>query len=530
MVSTTSKIILRYYSISVPQITKKKMTNKDLFKQAIAEAKTIREAAITNAKEALEESLTPHLKEMLAQKLQEMEEDDMNEIDEPINGTESEEGTAGGDHGNIVKEAEEEEEEETPAEEEKEEGEEEEELEIEDMSVEDLKNLIRDIVAQEVGHDESEEELSGEETPEGEEDMIGTDSEEIDINELLAELEGMTEDDGYGKVKEVPGKGTHSYSLKPGAESGDKKGPNDGYMEEGELNEMGPEYIEGAKQLVEIFPFLTMSSASLVIGALGAVGLTTFSVVVSKVMDMALAGKFGGTAKSFAEKLQKAGGIAARVTQNREGVEAVNEEVDNMDENIDIIYQLIDAFPFLTNQTAQLLVGTLGAVGLTGLSAIMAKVHEMAKNGVFGEKGKQIGDKLSDIGNAAAGARNVSEESEELNEALKAVKILRNQLQEVNLLNAKLLYVNKVFKSTNLSEGQKVNVIAAFDKAETVREVKLVFETVSKNVVAKKPTTMKEHTSFASKATGITAAPQKEVINEVSEQVLRMQKLAGIIK
>ena len=54
------------------------MSNKDLFKQAIAEAKTIREAAITNAKEALEESLTPHLKEMLAQKLQEMEEEDIN--------------------------------------------------------------------------------------------------------------------------------------------------------------------------------------------------------------------------------------------------------------------------------------------------------------------------------------------------------------------------------------------------------------------------------------------------------------------
>jgi predicted DNA-binding protein len=118
----------------------------------------------------------------------------------------------------------------------------------------------------------------------------------------------------------------------------------------------------------------------------------------------------------------------------------------------------------------------------------------------------------------------------DLNEALQAVKILKNQLQEVNLLNAKLLYVNKVFKSNNLSEGQKVNVIAAFDKAETVKEVKLVFETVSKNVVAK-PTTIKEHRSFASKATGNaqTTAP-KEILSEVSDQVARWQKLAGIIK
>ena len=49
------------------------MANKDLFKQAIAEAKSVREAAIANAKEALEETLTPHLKDMLAAKLQEME-------------------------------------------------------------------------------------------------------------------------------------------------------------------------------------------------------------------------------------------------------------------------------------------------------------------------------------------------------------------------------------------------------------------------------------------------------------------------
>jgi hypothetical protein len=116
---------------------------------------------------------------------------------------------------------------------------------------------------------------------------------------------------------------------------------------------------------------------------------------------------------------------------------------------------------------------------------------------------------------------------EDLKEALKTVAELRGQLQEVNLLNAKLLYVNKVFKANNLTEGQKVNVVAAFDKAETVKEVKLVFETVSKNVVAKQPArpAIKEHKSFASKPAGST---KKQVINEVSEAVNRMQILAGI--
>ena len=102
------------------------MSNKDLLKQAIAEAKTIREAAIANAKEALEETLTPHLKEMLAQKLQEMEEeDDVNE-DATINQAGFEDYSEDPmKHGNIGDLNEEEEEEEAP-EEEAEEGEEEE--------------------------------------------------------------------------------------------------------------------------------------------------------------------------------------------------------------------------------------------------------------------------------------------------------------------------------------------------------------------------------------------------------------------
>ena len=89
--------------------------------------------------------------------------------------------------------------------------------------------------------------------------------------------------------------------------------------------------------------------------------------------------------------------------------------------------------------------------------------------------------------------------------------------------------VNKVFKANNLSESQKVNIIAAFDKAETVKEVKLVFETVSENVVTKKTTKVNESKlGSASKATGTTAS-KPEVINEVSSAVQRMQKLAGII-
>ena len=120
------------------------------------------------------------------------------------------------------------------------------------------------------------------------------------------------------------------------------------------------------------------------------------------------------------------------------------------------------------------------------------------------------------------------EEKSELDQALETIETLQKELNEVNILNAKLLYVNKIFKANNLSESQKVNVIAAFDKAETVKEVKLVYETVADNVGTKKETTIKEHKGSASKATGTTASKPDQIV--LSEAVLRMQKLAGIIK
>lgn len=352
------------------------MSNKDLLKQAIAEAKTIREAAIANAKEALEESLTPHLKDMLAAKLQEMEEaEDMEEIvneEDMMNDPEGE--TA---HGNVAEaEEEEEESEEEAGEEGNEEGEEEageeEDLEIEDMSVEDLKDLIRGIVSQEMGEEEAGEE-SAEEL--GAEDMTGIEAgeeEEIDINELLSELE---------------------------------------QSEEGEQMEEGQDLEEGLADEMK-----------------------------------ALSAKYGAAFEKW-------------------------------------------------------------------IDSVGNKIH--------GGKGLGL--------NKPGGPGPNEGMEEDLAEALAAVETLRGQLQEVNLLNAKLLYVNKVFKASNLTESQKVNVIAAFDKAETVKEVKLVFNTVSENVVAK-PAAIKEHKSFASKAAGTTARPANpEIISEVSETVKRMQRLAGII-
>ena len=359
------------------------MANKDLFKQAIAEAKSVREAAIANAKEALEETLTPHLKDMLAAKLQEMEEKDMDE--EAVNEMEDdmEEGSYAKKE-KAMMEIEEEEEADIDSEESEEEAQEEEEdsMEIEDMEVGDLKDLIRDIIAQEMGQDHEEEVPGEEELPA--DDMVGAeDEEEIDLDELLREISEMERDS----------------------------------IEERELPDAA---------------------------AAGEAELTKHLKAYAK-----KGGEVGKKASEFMASL----GVAAGNAMRNEG-----DDMDKMEEDME----------------------------------------EMKKK---------------------------------YDEAVETVHELRSQLSEVNLLNAKLLYVNKVFKANNLTESQKVNVIAAFDKAETVKEAKLVFETVENNVAKTTTTsTIKESKlGRASKATG-TTAKKPEVISEVSDAVKRMQKLAGIIK
>jgi len=114
----------------------------------------------------------------------------------------------------------------------------------------------------------------------------------------------------------------------------------------------------------------------------------------------------------------------------------------------------------------------------------------------------------------------------ELAEAIETINTLKSELHEINLLNSKLLYTNKIFKAKNLTESQKVKVLTAFDKAETVKEVKLVFETLQEGLerVAKKEL-VRESKGFASKSIG--TSPKQPVV-EVNPTFERMKKLAGL--
>jgi hypothetical protein len=122
----------------------------------------------------------------------------------------------------------------------------------------------------------------------------------------------------------------------------------------------------------------------------------------------------------------------------------------------------------------------------------------------------------------------------ELAEAISTIKSLKGTINEVNLLNAKLLYANKLFRSYNLTNEQKVKVVENLDRTSNVREVKLVYATLAESmrftgterkVAAKK--TMTE--GFASKPQA-TTAPKKEIISESNELANRFKQLAGIIK
>jgi hypothetical protein len=409
------------------------MANKDLFKQAIADAKSVREAAIANAKAALEESITPELKELLAQRLQEMEEEveeeviaeeeAIEEVEEVVAEEEAEDEEAEDDSEESEDEAEDDAEGEEPA------GDEE--IADSDMTVDDLKDMIRDILSQEMGDMDGEEDGMEDDMEADVEaddmagaDMTAADDEEINLEELMAELAEMAKDEEVIAENEI--------------EEG-------GHMEEEVMD-------EGAEEIAKKIVGMGANAAKKVADAIGkAIDYTPLDPGTTGKLEE---GELDEGAKEMVSKVVGMGKDAAKAV-------------------IDAIGKAIDYTPLDPGTTGKL--------------------------------------------------------EEDLNEALETIQTLQKELNETNLLNAKLLYVNKVFKTNNLNESQKANVIAAFDKAETVKEVKLVFETVSENIPSgNKKEVVREARGFASAAVGKSDKP--EVITEANQAVLRMQKLAGIIK
>ena len=121
-----------------------------------------------------------------------------------------------------------------------------------------------------------------------------------------------------------------------------------------------------------------------------------------------------------------------------------------------------------------------------------------------------------------------------LKEAYATIRFMRDKLQEVNLLNAKLLFTNKLFRNNGLDEGQKLRVIETFDRAGSVREVKLVYSTLAESLKYDAKATKKVNKiteGLASKPSKSTKPSAKSTpLNEGNVMADRFKKLAGLIK
>jgi hypothetical protein len=411
------------------------MANRDLLKEAIADAKSVKEAAIANAKAALEEAFTPYLKEKFSAKLAEMEAEEMDEakeeMDENYGKEEMEEklsnpvmrkGLKGDD-----------------TEEKRTEKMREEEEPMDEM---DLDELLAEL-DEEMGKEEEMEETLNEAEEEememdSEEEVEGEEEDEID-------LEDMTEDELKDLIEDVIEDMVRAGELEAGESF--EADEDEGEEEEIDFEEEDEEEM---------------------------------------VAERAYYGKNKG------DKLRK--------STEKERKELVKEE------EVNELYDLM-----MNPSDMEILISMLtGALGIP--AAALAATY--AKEGLEGLKRLLKGKKTG-----------MEEGKDEMDEMKKEIEELASTLSETKLLNAKLLYTNKIFRAKNLNETQKVKVLEAFDKATSVRDAKLIYETLT-TVKETKTAVTESMRGMASKASGM--APEKKPILEVNDQFARWQILAGI--
>jgi hypothetical protein len=167
------------------------------------------------------------------------------------------------------------------------------------------------------------------------------------------------------------------------------------------------------------------------------------------------------------------------------------------------------------------------------------------------EMKKQEGSKMIDLEELIRALREVDSDEEDMNEegygkdddsddkkmeslqsdlaeAYEVITFLRNQINEINLLNAKLMYSTKLFKKFDLNESQKAKVIENLDRTKSLREAKLIYTTLAETFHSHKTkaSTLKE--SFASNAIPSTKPSTTEIVSGGNELASRFKVLAGL--
>jgi hypothetical protein len=118
-------------------------------------------------------------------------------------------------------------------------------------------------------------------------------------------------------------------------------------------------------------------------------------------------------------------------------------------------------------------------------------------------------------------------QKEKLNKYRGAVQTLREQLEDLNLFNAKLLYVNKLLQNKSLNESQKKSIIRALDEAKSLGETKSLYKSLTESLASStKKSTLSESTRFGSSSRTTTSS--QSTATSVNNELSRWQKLAGI--
>ena len=417
------------------------MAKRDILKEAIADAKAVKETAIANAKAALEEAFTPQLKSMLSAKLEEMELDEEKEekdmAEEAMRGPSYEE-----DDSDSMRE---------------EKKDMEEEINLDEILAEiELDEEKEDI--DEDARTDAEEEGYKDGMEDEKEDMEDKEDEEID-------LEDMTDEDLKDFIEDVIADMVKSGELEAG-ESFEEEDEVDVDVED----EVDVEVTEGKKKKDDDKEDVKESTE------IDEVTGNPISATVKKGAKNPYDEDFKKAVKDDIAKLMKKIGLKEEDDINEDDIDEVN---------------------------------TSGGVSMS-----------YKKGNPYDEDFKKaVKDDIAKL------MKKIGLKEDELSEAYTTIESLKSDLNEVNLLNAKLLYTNKIFKAKNLTESQKVKVLGAFDKASTVKESKLVFETLSEGLKAKKAP-IKESLGAASRVSG--NVNNKKPIIKTDPMVARFQKLAGL--
>ena len=423
----------------------------DLLREAIADAKAVRETALANAKIALEEAFTPRLQSMLSKKIaNEMEDKDEEEMDEAMHDKEE------GEHEEGEHEEGEHEEMRGAEEGEHEEGEHEE-MDAEEMR--DADEMDAEEMDAEEMRDADEEEMDESEDKEENEDEM-SEVEDKDEDEKMDEKEDADEEDKE-EMREEEDAEENELDLESVLAELEKDLDDEEKMDE-EYNEN--EVEDGMNQ-------------------------DEVEVDDEKLAENDVSSDIG----KGDNKLAPAAGDSSKVGQGPESEGSDKKAGDELSD------------------------------------------HETVDDLVEGED-KEEGDLDLDEVLRALTEEEAEEQDAEENEKLKAeikehrkvIHFMRSKLNEVNLLNAKLLFSNKLFRAFGLNNNQKLKVVETFDRTKNLREVKLVYATLAESF--KKPSNrISESVKKGSASKPVRSTKPKAVLSEGAELKARFKKLANIL-